>query len=132
MTQDKKTGSDGAQSSTDLRAQASVRARALLKLWGVTILTTEFLASIFSYVADHANTGSNYFPTLIFTCATSGLVSRWLVIDAGRAWTYACEKGYVRRGDRAGQPTIEVKQDCPKRWLVVMHAGLNPRLEIKG
>ena len=58
-------------------------------------------------------------------------MSRWLVIDAGRAWSYACEQGYVRCGDRAGQPTIEVKPDCPKRWLVVMHSGLNPRLDIK-
>lgn len=131
MNQNEKTGSDRTEGRPDLRAQALARARALLKLWGVTILTTEFLAAIFSHVADRASTGSNYVPTLIFTCATSALVSRWLVSDAGHAWTYACERGYVRRGDRAGHPTIDVRQDCPMRWLVVMHAGLNPRLEIK-
>jgi len=72
MNQDKKTGSDGAEGGPELCAQASARARALLKLWGVTILTTEFLGSIFSCVADHVNTGPNYLPTLIFTCATTG------------------------------------------------------------
>lgn len=58
----------------------------------------------------------------------SALIGRWLVMDAIRAWPRACRRGYVRRGSRAGQATLEIQQDCPKRWLAVLHAGLNPHV----
>jgi hypothetical protein len=104
----------------------------MLKLWSVTIVLTELLSAIFSSAVDFLDPGAASMPTLVFTCATSALVSRWLVMDAARAWAHASERGYVLRGDKNGQMTVEVTQDCPKRWLVVLHAGLNPTVAIKG
>jgi len=70
----------------------------------------------------------------MFTCVTSALVSRWPMADAARAWAHARERGYVRRRANDGQATtaveVEVAPDCPKRWLVVLHAGLNPAVAI--
>ena len=72
----------------------------------------------------------------MFTCVTSALVSRWPMADAARAWAHARERRYVRRRANGGQATtaveveVEACPDCPKRWLVVLHAGLNPTVAI--
>jgi hypothetical protein len=116
----------------DARLRVAMKARATIKLWIVTIAVTQLLAALFSWAADRLDSGSSMLPTLVFTFATSALVSRWLVIDAARAWTHACRHGHVRRGERAGQPTLEIAPDCPRRWLVKLHAGLNPGLVING
>lgn len=129
MNRDKKS-SDGQPGGVDVRALAVLKTRAVMKLWLVTIMVTELLSAIFSYVADQLDTNTSSLPTLMFTFATSALVSRWLVADASRAWSYARERGYVRREEQDGHSTITVKQDCPKRWLVMLHAGLNPDLAV--
>lgn len=121
---------DRRKASDDAYALAALKIRAMLKLWLVTVTATGLLAAIFSYVADRLEAGSSPLPTLMFTCATSALVSRWLVIDAARAWAHARERGYVRRREKDGRSTLEVTRDCPKRWLVVLYAGLNPAVAI--
>lgn len=115
----------------DIRALAALKLRALLKLWLATILMTEFLSAIFSWALDQLDFGASSLPALMFTFATSALVSRWLIIDAARAWSSAREHGYVYRDEKDGHATLEVRKDCPKRWLVELHAGLNPGLVIK-
>ncbi|HEY4297357.1 MAG TPA: hypothetical protein VGM85_12865 [Paraburkholderia sp.] len=128
MNRDRKTRT----SSDAARALAALKVRATLKLWLVTIMVTEWLAAIFSYVVDRLDAGASSLPTLMFTCVTSALVSRWLMADAARAWAHARERGYVRRRASDGHATtaIEVAPDCPKRWLVALHAGLNPAVAI--
>ncbi|HEY1608712.1 MAG TPA: hypothetical protein VGG24_05560 [Paraburkholderia sp.] len=129
MSRDRKS-SDGQQGGPDVRALAALKTRAVIKLWLVTIMVTELLSAIFSYVADRLDTDMSSLPTLVFTFATSALVSRWLVADASRAWSYARKSGFVRREEQDGHSTITVTQDCPKRWLVMLHAGLTPNLTV--
>lgn len=127
MNRDRKSG-DGRPAGLDGLALAAVRTRAVIRLWLVTIMVTQFLSAIFSWVAERLDTGASSLATLLFTFVTSVLVNRWLVADASRAWSHARERGYVRREDQGGHSAITVAPDCPKRWLVMLHAGLNPTL----
>lgn len=127
MTDDRK-----AAARRDARMLAAIKARATARLWLVTIAVTQLLAAVFNWAAERLDAGGAMMPTLVFTCATSALVSRWLVIDAARAWAHACKAGHVRRRERDGDPALEIAADCPRRWLVELHAGLNPALLVKG
>jgi hypothetical protein len=57
-------------------------------------------------------------------------VSYWVQDDARRAWVDACRHGHVRRGANGPLPGIEIARECPRRWLVVLHAELNPGLKV--
>ncbi|WOD15895.1 hypothetical protein [Paraburkholderia kirstenboschensis] len=115
-------------SEQQLRALLRLKARATARIWIVTILITEFLAAIFSVVAQTVSEGETNLPVMIFTCATSLLVVRWLQQDAYRAWISARTNGYLKRDASGDYSVVDVRPDCPRRWLVLLHAQLNVQL----
>ena len=115
-------------SEQQLRALLKLKARATARIWMVTILITQFLAAIFGVVARNVSDGDANLAVIIFTCATSALVVRWLQQDAYRAWISARTNGYLKREASGDYSVVDVRPDCPRRWLVLMHAQLNVQL----
>ncbi|MGF6899897.1 hypothetical protein P3T22_001146 [Paraburkholderia sp. GAS348] len=61
----------------------------------------------------------------VVRCVTCGLLTLWLQSDARRAFGFAREKGFVKTvGERKQE--LQIAEDCPKRWLVILHIELNP------
>ncbi|MGF6267056.1 hypothetical protein OKW49_008050 [Paraburkholderia youngii] len=114
------------------RALLTLKARATARIWIVTILITECLAAIFGIVAQTVSEGDTNLPVMIFTCATSALVVRWLQQDARRAWVFARTNGYLQRDACGDYSVVDVRPDCPRRWLVLLHAQLNVQLPQPG
>jgi hypothetical protein len=104
---------------------AALRLRGYLKLWCVTIIVTELLSAAFSYAVSVLDPDATFLPTIVFTCATSALFSRWLLMDARVACMTARERGFVTSVRNHPHPTIDVDRACPRRWLVVLYAELS-------
>ena len=54
-----------------------------------------------------------------------------LVTDARAAWTLAKKQGYIgspQSGSGAHAEKLAIANNCPRRWLVVLHLELNPQL----
>ena len=113
----------------DTRQKSAMRARGWQKVVLVTLVANQVLTAAFSYVAQQVDPGLTLMPTFVFCCATSALVSYWLLVDARNAWRHAKEKGYIGSGRaEKGDALPMVVDHCPKRWLVVLHIELHPEL----
>ena len=99
--------------------------RGLCKVVAITFVTNQVLTTIFMYVAQQLDSASPHDMIWIFSCVTSGLVTLWLQSDARRAFGFAREKGFVKKSGDDKQ-VVQIAEDCPKRWLVVLHIELNP------
>lgn len=107
------------------------RFRGWLKLVLLTFSVDQILTTVFTYVAQRIDPGMAEMQTLIFSCITCVLVSHWLVADARAAWTHATKQGYVGASKSGSGPQVEklaIAEKCPRRWLVVLHLELNPKL----
>lgn len=113
----------------DERIRLALRVRAFLKVVLVTIVFSQVLSMLFGAAARILDPDVSATPSLVFSCVSCALVSFWLQSDARRAWQYARERGYVRRGEHGPLPGIQIAPECPRRWLVVLHAELNPALK---
>jgi hypothetical protein len=110
------------------RLKASMRARGWRKLVLVTIVVNQVLTTAFVYVAQQVDPGLTMLHTLIFSCVTCGLVGYWLQVDAQRAWRSALDKGYIRTRRAEDEDFLNIADNCPRRWLVVLHIELYPEL----
>jgi hypothetical protein len=109
----------------------SIRFRGWLKLVILTFSVDQILTTIFTYVAQRIDPGMAEMQTLIFSCITCVLVSNWLVADARAAWAQAMKQGYIgalKRDGGAQAEKLAIAEKCPRRWLVVLHLELNPKL----
>lgn len=99
--------------------------RGMLKIMLVAIAGAQILTAAFTFLAQQID--ANIAPQIIsvFGFVSCGLVSMWLQADARRAFRFAKEKGFVAAGND-GKPGPQIAADCPRRWLVVLHAELNP------
>ncbi|WP_233856209.1 hypothetical protein [Paraburkholderia sp. HD33-4] len=121
-------GSGHKDPQNDARLKAAMRARGWLKLVLVTIAANQVLSTAFVYLAQQIDPRLTMVHTLVFSCVTCGLVGHWLQADAYRAWRNALEKGYLRKRCAADEDILSIADNCPGRWLVVLHIELNPQL----
>ncbi|WP_241022069.1 hypothetical protein [Burkholderia sp. Ac-20353] len=111
------------------RRKAAMRARGWRKVALVTIGLNQLFTMVFVCVGQLVDPDLTMIETLVFSCATSALVSYWLLVDARNAWRTALEKGYIgsTRVD-AGDDLPKIAECCSKRWLVILHIELHPHL----
>lgn len=99
--------------------------RGLCKVVAIAFVTNQVLTTIFTYFAQQLDSALPHDAIWLFSCVTSGLATLWLQSDARRAFGFAREKGFVTKsGD--GKQDLQIAEDCPKRWLVILHIELNP------
>ncbi|RFU48103.1 hypothetical protein D0B32_11375 [Paraburkholderia sp. DHOC27] len=98
--------------------------RGMLKIVLVAIATAQLLTAAFTLLARQIDADVAPQIVSVFGFVTCGLVSMWLQADARRAFRVAKEKGFVKA--RNGEAGLTIAADCPHRWLVVLHAELNP------
>ncbi len=99
--------------------------RGMCKVVAIAFVTNQVLTTIFTYVAQQLDSALPHDTIWLFSCVTCGLLTIWLQADARRAFGFAREKGFVKKtGD--GKQELRIAEDCPKRWLVILHIELNP------
>lgn len=107
------------------RKQTATRVRGELKLVRLSVAITSILAFVLASVTADLAHGPAAF--LSFGAVTTLLAAGWIRHDAGRAFQFAAEHCYL--GFEGSPPrVISIAQDCPKRWLVLLHIELNPDL----
>lgn len=99
--------------------------RGMCKLIAIAFVTNQVLTTIFTYVAQQLDAALPNEAVWLFSCVTCGLLTLWLQSDARRAFGAAHEKGFVKTGGDQ-QPYVQIADDCPKRWLVILHIELHP------
>jgi hypothetical protein len=99
--------------------------RGMCKVVAIAFVTNQVLTTIFTYVAQQLDESLPHQAIWLFSCVTCGLLTLWLQSDARRAFSLAREKGFVKAvGDN--KQALQIAEDCPKRWLVILHIELNP------
>lgn len=99
--------------------------RGLCKVVAIAFVTNQVLTTIFTYFVQQLDSAPPHQAVWIFSCVTCGMVTLWLQADARRAFGFAREKGFVKKSGEDTQG-VQIADDCPKRWLVVLHIELNP------
>jgi hypothetical protein len=104
-----------------------MRIRGMVKLIALIILCNQALTAIFSYASHAIDPGVT--PQIVsgFGLISSLMIGFWLQADARSAYRYATEKKLVIAVD-ASNPLPRIRNDCPKKWLVMLHIELNPML----
>jgi hypothetical protein len=99
--------------------------RGMCKVVAIAFVTNQVLTTIFTYVAQQLDANLPHETIWLFSCVTCGLLTLWLQADARRAFGFARAKGFVKTaGDK--KQDLQIAEDCPKRWLVILHIELNP------
>lgn len=105
--------------------RTAIRLRGELKLMGLSIAITSLLAFILANLIPDLPHGPAAFMT--FGAFTTLLIAGWIRYDADRAFQFAAQGRHL--GFEGDPPrVISIAQDCPKRWLVLLHIELNPDL----
>ncbi|MFL9933042.1 hypothetical protein P0D88_28350 [Paraburkholderia sp. RL18-103-BIB-C] len=99
--------------------------RGMCKVVAIAFVTNNVLTTIFTYVAQQLDAALPPEVSWLFSCVTSGLLTLWLLSDARRAFGSARGKGFVKIGGDRKQ-VLQIAENCPKRWLVILHIELNP------
>lgn len=99
--------------------------RGLCKVVAIAFVTNQVLTTMFTYFVQQLDSAPPHQAVWIFSCVTCGMVTLWLQADARRAFGFAREKGFVKKSGEDTQG-VQIADDCPKRWLVVLHIELNP------
>jgi hypothetical protein len=99
--------------------------RGMCKVFAIAFVINQVLTTIFTYVAQQLDAAVPHEAVWLFSCVTCGLLTLWLQSDARRAFGFAREKGFVKTGGEQKQD-LQIAEDCPKRWLVILHIELNP------
>jgi hypothetical protein len=58
---------------------------------------------------------------------TTILLAGWIQNDARQAYLHASKNGCVKPVSQSN-PVLHIAPDCPKRWLVILHIEINPRV----
>lgn len=107
----------------------SMLLRGFAKVMFIAFAVNEVLTAAFSVVARQIDLDLAQQSLTLFSYVTCILVSFWLQSDARRAFGFARDKGFVKQTDNPPQ-ALQIAQDCPKRWLVVLHSELNPAVAV--
>ncbi|MFM0738217.1 hypothetical protein PQQ51_13325 [Paraburkholderia xenovorans] len=96
--------------------------RGMCKVVAIAFVTNQVLTTIFTYVAQQLDAKLPHDTIWLFSCVTCGLLTIWLQSDARRAFGFARDKGFIKTDDKK---TLQIAENCPKRWLVILHIELN-------
>jgi hypothetical protein len=120
-------GGRGSSDPTEsARLKSAMRSRGWLKVVFVTMAFDQIMTAAFTFIAQQIDASPTEMATLVFGCMTSVLVSYWLVTDARKAWREAKGGGYIGPAHAvSNDDMLKVANNCPKRWLVVLHIELN-------
>jgi len=106
-------------------SKQAMRFRGLCKVIAIAFVTNQVLTTIFTYFAQQLDSAVPPEVIWLFSCATCGFLTLWLQSDARRAFGFARDKGFVKKGGDVKQDLL-IAEDCPRRWLVILHIELNP------
>jgi hypothetical protein len=105
----------------------SMRIRGLVKLISLIIVCNQVLTAAFSYACRTIDPTVTPIVISGFGLISSLMISYWLQSDARRAYHHASEKKLVKGVD-ASHPLPMIDDQCPRKWLVMLHIELNPVL----
>jgi hypothetical protein len=127
-------GGRGSSDPTEsARLTAAMRSRGWLTVVFVTMAISQMLTVAFTFITQQIDAAPAEMSTLVFGCMTSVLVSYWLVADARKAWREANGGGYIGPAHAINDDDVlKVANNCPKRWLVVLHIELNAERAASG
>jgi len=108
-----------------VRFRPALMLRGMTKVIAIAFAINQILTLVFTYVAQQIDANLPHQTIWMFSCVTCGLVTLWLQSDARRAFGFARQNGYIKPADDPKQ-MVQVAQDCPRRWLVILHIELNP------
>jgi hypothetical protein len=106
-------------------SRSAMMFRGMCKIVAIVFVTNQVLSTIFAYLAQQFDVPLPPETIWLFSCVTCGLLTLWLQADARRAFGSARKKGFVKMGG-GGEQNLQIAEDCPKRWLVILHIELNP------
>ncbi|CAN0628424.1 conserved protein of unknown function [Burkholderia multivorans] len=109
------------------RLRAALRLRGIAKLAVVTIASAHLLTIAFECALVSAGFTPDATTLLAFRFISCALISYWLQSDSLRAYRHASQHGLVTIQIADDEP-VRVAPHCPKRWLVLLHVQLDPRL----
>ncbi len=104
-----------------VRHRESPRARALFKVASLVVLVNLILTSGFALVAHQNHPDVALGLTILFGFGLCAILSGWIRSDAKHAWLHARDAGYLSSMHIHRGRTVWIRQDCPQRWLVVLH-----------
>ncbi|CAG9211386.1 conserved hypothetical protein [Paraburkholderia tropica] len=100
------------------------RRRAVARLVVLILLINPILTCAFAFVARGSHPDLALGLTTLFCFMTCAALSAWIRSDARHAWRDARASGFVEPRAIASGATVRVHGDCPRRWLVELHIGL--------
>jgi len=103
------------------------RLKGQLMLAGYAFVANELLAWVLSIVLFLIYPGMQRWWFVAFGAATMPAAMAWLSADAKKAYETAASRRFVGF-DGIPPKVISIADDCPGRWLVLLHIQLHPEL----
>lgn len=113
---------------TRIPLQQAPRTRALVKIAVLVVLVNQILTISFAQVARRNHPDIALGLTILFSFLLCAILSAWIRSDAKHAWLHARDAGFLSSAEIRGGHTVWIRQDCPRRWLVVLQIELEGRL----
>nr|WP_260400327.1 hypothetical protein [Paraburkholderia bannensis] len=117
---------------TSFRHTSTPRRRAVLRLVVLILLINPILTCAFAFVARGSHPDLALGLTTLFCFMTCAALSVWTRSDAHHAWRDARASGFVEPRAIASGRTVRVSSECPRRWLVELHIGLQGGIAARG
>lgn len=103
------------------------RFKGQVMLAAYALLLSEALAWVLSEIVLALDLGMQRWWILAFGALTSPVAMSWLCIDAKNAYEKAASRRFL--GFEGAPPrVISIADDCPARWLVLLHIQRHPEL----
>lgn len=109
---------------TRSRYRRAPRTRALVKIIILVVLVNQILTASFAFLAHENHPDIAFGLTTLFSFLLCAILSAWIRSDAKHAWLHARDAGCLSSALIRGGRTVWIRQDCPRRWLVVLHIEL--------
>jgi hypothetical protein len=102
--------------------QGTPRWRAAARVGALLVLVNPIFTSAFAFLAHRNHPDIALGITTLFSFALCAILAVWIRTDAKHAWQDACEAGFVSPAAIRSGCLVHIRRDCPRRWLVVLHA----------
>ncbi|NIE83041.1 MULTISPECIES: hypothetical protein [unclassified Burkholderia] len=101
--------------------------RGQLALAAYALAVNAVLAWLLSCLAMAIQPGMQRWWFAAFGAVTMPMAMRWLSLDARRAYEAAASRRYLGF-DGSPPRVVSIADDCPSRWLVLLHIRMHPEL----
>ncbi len=92
-----------------------------MKIVVLVVLVNAILTTTFAFLAHENHPDIALGLTILFSFVLCAILSAWIRSDAKHAWLHAYDAGFLSSTEIRRARTVWVRQDCPRRWLVVLH-----------